>query len=327
MLRLNLAVPPSGNAQTARHRGRRPCRIPQRAPGFRRRRGDRTACCRRGDDPAGRPGLHAGRGHRRAHRRHQEHQPALPGQRSPTSAPRPAGTRRVPAPRAARRRRQRSTGRPALPATRRPVHPSAGPPPRRPTAWHPPRTRSPARGRYCSTSAVTSVPSSSQCPPSLRTSRWRSARRARPRPGPPERTNTRAGSDTASMPTVTTKVALPSPTSPVVGRRAPVGLQYALVYPAVVAGDYEAVPGAHRRHHPDRNRRRWPGHPGLTHGIRSAVPLAVPQDVAEEFAGRLSSWPQRSPWIAAVQRRVFSRPVRGRGVGGGTRSRSLPGGP
>ena len=62
MLRLNTAIKPSSKAERARPHRRRPGRLPQRPPGLRRRGVDRAAGDRRGDRPAGRPDVQAGRG-------------------------------------------------------------------------------------------------------------------------------------------------------------------------------------------------------------------------------------------------------------------------
>ncbi len=59
MLRLNVAIPPRLEPQHHGHPGRRRGRVPQRAPGVRRRVHHRAAGHRRGHHPAGRPQLHA----------------------------------------------------------------------------------------------------------------------------------------------------------------------------------------------------------------------------------------------------------------------------
>ncbi len=62
VLRLNVAVPPASSPEPAGAGRRRRRRLPQRTPGPRRRRHRRTASHRRGDVPAGRSVVHAGRG-------------------------------------------------------------------------------------------------------------------------------------------------------------------------------------------------------------------------------------------------------------------------
>ena len=76
MLRLNVAVPPTPEPQPAGPGGRRPGRLPQRAPGHRRHDDRRAAGHRRPDDPAGRPDLHAGRRGQGDQGRHDERQPS-----------------------------------------------------------------------------------------------------------------------------------------------------------------------------------------------------------------------------------------------------------
>ena len=79
MLRLNVAIPPTAKPEPDRAGRRRPGRVPERAAADRRRRHDRVAGNRRGDDPVGRSDVHAGRSSQLAHRWHEEYEPGTDG--------------------------------------------------------------------------------------------------------------------------------------------------------------------------------------------------------------------------------------------------------
>ena len=206
--------------EPARARGRRRRRLPERPAGDRRRRHRRAPGGGRPHPPAGRPVVHPRRSRRAASRTGRRTPTRRTSPTSPTSDTGVAATRPSPAFRRPEPHGRRRTG----PLRRRPsslvrgVTMTLTDQARRARSAPPtsPRTRMRARARSCSTSAVTSGPSSCTCPPPTRAPRSPTGARVRHSrlTTTPTRMPTRTPTRTRMPPTSPSWAAQPATASP-----------------------------------------------------------------------------------------------------------------